>query len=223
VTDIKLEVRKPEQAASDSGLNMNNTKSSVIVFFVTLSIATAVALQYRRDPAQEISLVKINREYEKQTVVQPSRIPNAGNGLFAAIKIKKGDVIGELGGRLVPDGDESLGNHYIASIPECAWEKTNPYKYINAKEHAGHVSRINFAPSEINGVKTNLQNAAIKQICESPYFLFVALRDIEPGEEIWSSYGPDYEYSNFMGHLEVRDFFCGLLKIDCSEEYTFSH
>ena len=189
-------------------------------FVVPLSIATAVAFQYRRGSAQR---VEINREYETRTVIRPSRIPNAGNGLFAAAQIKQGDVIGELGGRLVPDGDESLGNHYIASIPECAREQTNPYKYINAKEHGGHVSRINFAPSEINGVKTNLQNAAIKQICESPYFLFVALRDIEPGEEIWSSYGPDYDYSNFMALSEVRDFFCGLLKIDCSEEYTFLH
>ena len=38
-------------------------------------------------------------------------------------EVKKGEVIGELGGRLVGDNDESLGNHYIASIPKCAWIK----------------------------------------------------------------------------------------------------
>ena len=38
-------------------------------------------------------------------------------------------------------------------------------------------------PSEINGIQTDLQNATIKQICEYPYFIYIAVRDIEPGEE----------------------------------------
>jgi SET domain-containing protein len=50
--------------------------------------------------------------------------------------------------------------------------------------------------------------------------VFLALRDIEPGEEIWASYGPHYDYS-FMAASEVRNFFCSLLKIECGEEYTF--
>jgi len=49
------------------------------------------------------------------------------------------------------------------------------------------------------------------------------LKDIEPGTEIWASYGPHYEYDPFMKAPEVRDFFCGLLKIDCREKYSYSH
>jgi hypothetical protein len=50
----------------------------------------------------------------------------------------------------------------------------------------------------------------------------VALKDIEPDQEIWSSYGPHYEYDNFMQLPEIRDFFCGLLKIDCHKKYTYA-
>jgi SET domain-containing protein len=52
---------------------------------------------------------------------------------------------------------------------------------------------------------------------------FVALRDIQPGEEIWSSYGPNYDYERFMKIPEVRDFFCARLKTDCGEKYSYEH
>jgi SET domain-containing protein len=202
---------------------MRKRKYLLIVPFTVVFISGISTLIYTQKIAQEETILKINQEYERKTVIKKSRIPGAGNGLYAAVTIKKDETIGELGGRLVSDDDESQGNHYIASIPECAWEKTHPYKYIDAKEHGAHVSRINFAPSEINGTQTDLQNAAIKQICEYPYFIYIAVRDIEPGEEIWSSYGPDYEYNHFMNIPEVRDFFCGLVNLDCRDRFTFSH
>jgi SET domain-containing protein len=128
-----------------------------------------------------------------------------------------------LGGRLVSDDDYPEASYYIASIPECAWDKTHPYKYIDSKDYGANVSRINFAPSEINGVQTSFQNAAIKQVCDAPYFIYVAVKDIEPGAEIWSSYGAEYEYDSFMLAPAVREFFCGLLKIDCRKEFTYAH
>jgi len=195
----------------------------LIVLFTVVFISGLSTLIYTQKFAQEAAILKINKEYEQKTVIKKSNIPGAGNGLYAAVKINKDETIGELGGRLISDDDKSQGNHYIASIPECAWAKTHPYKYIDAKEHGGHVSRINFAPSEINGIQTDLQNATIKQICEYPYFIYIAVRDIEPGEEIWSSYGPDYDYGHFMNIPKVRDFFCGLVKLDCRDRFTFSH
>jgi len=202
---------------------MKTTNYLFIILFTAIFISSIWVLPYARKSAHGVARVKINKEYEKRTVIKQSTIPNAGNGLFAVVRIKKGEVIGELGGRLVSDDGYAQGNHYIASIPQCAWEKTHPYKYIDSKDYGGNVSRINFAPSEVNGIETNFQNAAIKQICEHPYFIFIALKDIEPGAEIWSSYGPDYEYDKFMMVPEVRDFFCSLLEIDCSEEFTYSH
>lgn len=178
-------------------------------------------------PAQEekqvelVPVLKINKELDRRTAVKPSKIPGGGNGLYAAVAINKDEVIGELGGQLRTEEDYPDGNSYIASIAECAWEEAHPYRYLDGKHYGANVSRINFAPSKINGRETGLQNAALVQLCTYPFVVFTALRDIAPGEEIWASYGPHYDYDRFMFEPAVRDFFCGLLKIDCREEYEY--
>jgi hypothetical protein len=149
---------------------MKKRKYLLIMPLTVIVISGISALIYTQRFAQETAILKINQEYEKKTVIKKSRIPGAGNGLYAAVKINKGETIGELGGRLVSDDDESHGNHYIASIPECAWEKTHPYKYIDAKEHGGHVSRVNFAPSEIKlNNQTNLRVSLFYLCCPERY------------------------------------------------------
>jgi hypothetical protein len=180
-----------------------------------------VVLLAEEKPVRLVPVLKINKDLDKRTEIKPSAIPGAGNGLYAVVPIEKGDVIGELGGQLISDEDYPLGNYYLASIPECAWEETKPYKFLDAKHFGAHVSRINFAPKKVKGLETQFQNAAINQLCNYPYVIFVALRDIKAGEEIWASYGPYYSYDKFMYLPEVRDYFCGLLKIDCSEDYSF--
>lgn len=195
---------------------------TLICAFAIVVPGTGVLL-YAQESADDGRVLVPNRVYETRTVVRKSTIPNAGNGLFAAVEIARGEVIGELGGRLTLTDELPEGNGYLAAIAECAWEKSHPYTHIDSKEGGGHVSRINFAPSEINGIETNFQNAAIRQLCEPPYVVFVATREIEPGTEIWASYGPSYDYDRFMLLPEVRDFFCGLLAIDCHEAYSYHH
>ncbi|MGH7817372.1 MAG: SET domain-containing protein-lysine N-methyltransferase [Candidatus Binatia bacterium] len=198
-------------------------KSTTIVltcFIVSIAWSTAT-LRAAEAPDKPGRLLKINKELDKRTVIKKSLIPGSGNGLFAVVKIKKGEVIGELGGRLLEEFPE--GNHYVGALIECAQKEAHPYKYLDSKDHGANVSRINFAPSKINGIETHFQNAGIKRLCKHPYFEFVALNDIKPGEEIWSSYGPNYDYDRFMKAPEVRDFFCGLLKIDCREKYSYEH
>jgi len=112
----------------------------------------SVVLRSGETPVKMVPLLKINKELDKRTVVKLSTVPNAGNGLFAAVEIKKGEVIGELGGRLVTEEDYPSGNDYMAALLECAWEETHPYKYLDSKEFGANVSRINFAPGKINGV-----------------------------------------------------------------------
>ena len=193
-----------------------------LILFCALSVVPRqVVLLAGEKPVRLVPVLKINKDLDKRTEIKPSAIPGAGNGLYAVLPIEKGDVIGELGGQLVAEEDYPLGNYYLASIPECAWEETKPYKYLDAKHFGANVSRINFAPKTINGVESHFQNAALNQICNYPYVIFVALRDIAPGDEIWASYGPFYDYKAFMFIIEVRDFFCGRLKIDCSQEYSF--
>jgi len=195
---------------------------AIAITLVTLIFAwTSVAVLSADAPAKPGPILKINKELDKRTVIKKSLIPGAGNGLFAVVKIKKGEVIGQLGGRLLAEYPE--GNHYVGALLECAQKEAQPYKYLDSKDYGAHVSRINFAPSKINGIETHFQNAGIKRLCKHPYFEFVALKDIKPGEEICSSYGPNYDYDRFMKAPEVRDFFCGLLKTDCREKYSYEH
>jgi hypothetical protein len=195
----------------------------LIVFLGVMFSPSSIVLRAAETPDKVVPVLKINEELDERTVIKKSTIPNAGNGLFAVAPIRKGEVIGELGGRLVTDEDYPVGNHYMASILECAWEETRPYTYLDSKDFGAHVSRINFAPSKINGIETNFQNAGILRLCTYPYLVFVALQDIEPGTEIWASYGPYYDYDRFMKAPDVRDFFCGLLRMDCFEDYTYEH
>jgi hypothetical protein len=195
------------------------------IFFLlllqTFAGFSAIVRSEDEKPVKLVPVLKINQELDKRTVIKPSAIPGAGNGLFAVVPIRKGEVIGELGGRLVTPEDHPVGNFYLASIPECAWEETKPYRFLDSKYFGGHVSRINFAPQQINGTETAFQNAGIHQLCEYPYFIFVAQKDISAGAEIWASYGPNYPYDKFMYEAPVRDYFCGLLHTDCSERYSF--
>jgi len=189
--------------------------------FALILVWSTMALWSADAPFKPGPLLKINKELDKRTVIKKSLIPGSGNGLFAAVKIKKGEVIGQLGGRLLEEFPE--GNHYVGALIECAQKEAHPYKYLDSKDNGANVSRINFAPSKINGIDTHFQNAGIRRLCKSPYFEFVALKDIVAGEELWSSYGPNYDYERFMRIPEVRDFFCGRLKIDCREKYSFEH
>jgi len=189
--------------------------------FAVIFILSVVTLWSADSAVKPGPLLKIDKELDKRTVIKKSLIPGSGNGLFARVGIKKGEVIGHLGGRLLVEFPD--GNHYVGALIECAQKEAHPYKYLDSKDHGANVSRINFAPSKINGIDTNFQNAGIKRLCKHPYFEFVALKDIAPGEEMWSSYGPNYDYDRFMKIPEVRDFFCGRLKIDCREKYTYEH
>jgi len=186
-------------------------------------LATADVVRGAEDdkPPGLVPVLKIDHDLDKRTVIKPSLIPGAGNGLFAVVALKRGDVIGIYGGQLRTDEDYPAGNFYVASIPECAWEEIKPYRYLDGKHFGAHVSRINFAPLKINGIVTGFQNAALRQLCNYPYVIFVALRDIAAGEEIWASYGPHYQYDAFMDEPAVREFFCSQAKLDCREGFSF--
>lgn len=199
---------------------MKKTTPLIVACLIALFISPSALLADEEKPVKLVPVLKINTELDRRTVIKPSKIPGGGNGLFAGVAIKKDEVIGELGGQLRTEEDYPPDNYYLASIPECAWEETYPYRYLDAKHFGANVSRINFAPKKINSIETRFPNSALVQLCNYPYVVFVALRDIEPGEEIWASYGPYYDYS-FMAASEVRIFFCSLLKIECGEEYTF--
>ena len=166
-------------------------------------------------------VVPPDASYDRRTAVRPSLIPGAGDGLFVVEPIASGDVVGELGGQLIASDAGTADNHYLVTLHECALEHTHPYTLLDSRELGGPVKRINFAPRTINGTETRLQNAAIEARCEPPYVVFVALRDLHPGEEILSSYGSEYDYERFMYIPDVRRHFCERTSMDCSVAYAF--
>lgn len=188
-----------------------------------IHVMAAGASAQDEPPPPRGPILLANPSYDLRTVIAPSQIPNAGMGLFARELIKAGEVIGELGGQLLEEPDFANPSAYLAGLPDCAFDQMPPYRYLDSKDHGGHVSRANFAPRLINGHETNLQNARIERVCRSPYVLFVATKDIPPGQEIWVSYGPDYYYDGFMSLPEVQEFFCRVTGIDCRHSFEFDH
>ena len=120
-----------------------NLIPSLCSLILTWSVSVPVLRAAEEEkPPRLVPVLKIDQDLDKRTVIKPSRIPGAGDGLYAAVAIKEGDVIGMLGGQLRTDEDYPPGNYYLASIPECAWEETKPYKYLDSKHFGAHVSRI---------------------------------------------------------------------------------
>jgi membrane-associated protease RseP (regulator of RpoE activity) len=195
-----------------------------VLFGVLLGVVLGFAVLlgvYQQTRARTGDIVTPDPAYEARTEIRPSLVPGADNGLFAVAAIREGAVIGELGGRLVETADPVYAFAYLAALKDCALSKAQPYKYLDSRELGGHVSRINFAPRAINGVATGLQNAQIDQLCQHPYIVFIALRDIEPGEEILTSYGDSYDYDPFMNDAVVQTYFCQEAEIDCSHGFSY--
>ncbi len=157
---------------------------------------------------------------ERNTVIRPSLIPGAGLGAFAQVHLRQGDIIGEYGGTLRPAHPRPRDTAYLIDLPTCSLARTRPYHLLDGRGSRAHMTRVNFAPRKINGHETHLQNARIGAVCYPPYIVFVATRDIRPGEEILTSYGRFYDYG-FMRDRRVRRYFCKRLGIDCSHRFDW--
>ena len=141
--------------------------------------------------------------YEKQLEIRTSRIPHAGNGVFAKAAIPKGAYLGAYTGEFVTD-EEYLKRagadkwQYMMGLLDCAKPRTGGVATIDGIN--GNVfTRMNYAPAEF-------QNVKFEKICEAPFVKIVAVRDIAVGDELWVDYGPRYRY-DFMEDPAVIKFF----------------
>ena len=156
--------------------------------------------------------------------IRESQIPGAGMGLYAKKNIPKDSVVTDYKGKKVTKEEynqiHAKKEHwYMFTMPECANEPNYPYIDGDRNHFA---SKVNFAPSEINGKPTNLQNVYFLKHCDEPYIRLYASRDIKKGEELFVSYGGIYDY-HFMQFKEVQDFFLKKtgIKIGPKEKFTF--
>jgi hypothetical protein len=163
------------------------------------------------------------RDTEFVTVKQ-SLVPGAGEGVFAKKRIPKGTLIGYyLGTYLSMDEARTLykqnEHHYFFGMPECAKKPETPYIDGN-REH--YVSKVNFAPARMNGTEVYFINVYFKKFCQDPYVRLFAARTIEAGEELYVSYGGDYEYF-FMKFPAVIQHFLDKAKMTMEniEDFTF--
>jgi len=144
--------------------------------------------------------------YEKQLEIRASRIPHAGNGVFAKAAIPTGAYLGAYTGESITD-EEYLKRaaenkwQYMMGLLDCAKPHTGGISTIDGIN--GNVfTRMNYAPAEF-------QNVKFEKVCEAPFVKIVALRDIAAGEELWVDYGPRYRY-DFMDDPAVIKFFADL-------------
>jgi hypothetical protein len=136
--------------------------------------------------------------------VRPSLIPGAGLGLFATADIPDGTYLGYYSGTyLAPDVSGAPHVTYLFILPDCAQDETHD-RIAGDSEH--YVSKVNFAPEKINGHDTRLQSTTFYEYCEEPFIRLFSTRAIALDEEVYTDYGPDYDYE-FMDRDEVQQHF----------------
>lgn len=169
-------------------------RSTSRILLLAVALATAAAGPRAQSP------------HEQEFEIRTSRIPHAGNGVFAKAVIPKGAYLGAYGGELITDEEylrrSAAGKwQYMMGLLDCAKPRTGGLVTIDGIN--GNVfTRINYAPAEF-------QNVKFEKICEPPFVKVVALREIAAGEELWVDYGPRYRY-DFMEDPAVIAFFADL-------------
>lgn len=127
-----------------------------------------------------------------------SKIPNAGLGVFANTKIKKGTFLGNYMGE-IRDETNNIQSDYIFTsknrmqsftIDGANLETSNYTRFINCaainKENVVSVRHRDTTGGSIFFTKDG------KQIDIDGYIFLFAARDIEPGEELLYDYGVIY-------------------------------
>ena len=114
--------------------------------------------------------------------VQTSMIPDAGRGLFAKLKILKGSTICEY-----------TGSHLTLLQTIRLKDKTYLMGGFGMNCHIDALDHPDVLARYINDARDPLkQNARFVKLKPERKALVVALRDIEPDEEIYASYGEVY-------------------------------
>ena len=115
--------------------------------------------------------------------VKKSLLPNAGKGLFAKKKIKRGEFIAWYTGVYVDAG--SVDNDYYDS--DYIWGITNSGLYIDAADPKSCLGRyIN------DSLSLGLSNCKLKSYENTYSAGIVATKAIPKGAEVYATYGPVY-------------------------------
>jgi len=132
-----------------------------------------------------------DNDWTKQVKVKKSGLPNAGKGLFALQTFRRGEIICEYEGELVPWSEcerrSELGHEgyvFFFSKNRCVDAYYTPWAVGRYANDARGISRV-------EGLRNNAQYVEKTKKGEKRVFI-VASRTIHPGEEILVHYGDDY-------------------------------
>ena len=150
--------------------------------------------------------------------ITKSTIKDAGNGLFTRVAINKGDIITTYYGDYFKGQDvrstshrikKELSEDYCLVTPVDIFSKDRPLKlYGNmnpAKSRGKGLAQFANDVYKIKDWSRHSFSKSVKKANEKynsifyssyPYPLLIATRDIQPGEEIFASYGTNYWSGN---------------------------
>ena len=160
--------------------------------------------------------------YEKQLKVAPSRVPNSGNGVFAQVPFKEGDLITLYDGRVEkvdrPSRLRRARPAYVNSLLEGCFNVVGVDRpvfgrglgsLINdpidlsfflarrfAVYHEGLSPNVSFVfvatEDAVRAIRDAGQRCPPDRYMKEMAIVIEAARDIEPGEELLVQYGIDY-------------------------------
>jgi SET domain-containing protein len=132
------------------------------------------------------SPLKIDASETDYLYIEISQLPNAGKGLFSAIKIYKNEIISIFKGEILTEleakirTDNQLDRYFINMLDGTILDSMNVVcfaKYANDAEAFG---------------KLELQNNAKITLDDENNVCIIATKNIKPYEEIFCSYGKKY-------------------------------
>ena len=133
---------------------------------------------------------------EKELEVKPSTITGAGNGLFTKAFIPKGTRIVEYKGKVTTwdEARQDATNGYIYFL--------KPNYVIDAREFPKSLGRYANDAKGLVRTKNKWNNAQF--IADGLRVCLCAIKDIQPGEEIFVSYGKSY-WNTVRKNIEIKN------------------
>jgi uncharacterized protein len=133
-----------------------------------------------------LPVLTIDAPEEDYLFTDPSQIPNAGMGLFTAIRIYKNEIIAVFDGEIIEEAEQNKRKN----------AKLDAYFIVllNGKVmDSMHTNCFAKFANDVNGTsKSPFKNNAFISLNEKDKPCLVASRSIKAGEEIFCSYGDNY-------------------------------
>lgn len=129
-------------------------------------------------------------ETDERFYIGKSTLPEAGRGLFAKEKIKKGDYLEIIGVQVKAKGISDDCTKYAQNYKFASRGKKDSDRLVIPMGYGGIVNHAN--DPKMQNATIESKNHPIRNQSAST-LVYTFLRDIEPGEEIFGNYGSEWQ------------------------------